>query len=141
MSDKSFLDTNVIVYAFDQKEPKKAQIAQMLIKRGAAENQAIISYQVIQEFLNVALRGFRISLVPADLESFIFGALFPMAKISLAPALTMEALRIHAAHRLGWYDSLIVAAAQQGNCKILYSEDLQHEQRFGDLTIRNPFAV
>ena len=139
MDAKFFLDTNVIVSAFDQKEPKKSQIAQSLIKEGAAENQAIISYQVIQEFVNVVLRGFRISISPADLESFIFSALFPMAQISWSPALAIDALRIHGAHRIGWYDSLIVAAAQQGDCKLLYSEDLRHGQRFNGVLVQNPF--
>jgi predicted nucleic acid-binding protein len=139
MSAKCFLDTNVFVYAFDQKESKKAQIAQTLIKQGATENQAIISYQVIQEFIKVVTRGFRISITHVDLESFVFSALFPMAEISWSQALTVDALRIHIAYRIGWYDALIVAAAQQGNCKILYSEDLQHGQRFGNLVVENPF--
>jgi predicted nucleic acid-binding protein len=141
MSDKFFLDTNVIVYAFDQKETKKSRIAQSLIAQGAADNRAIISYQVIQEFVNVVLRGFRVSITSSDLESFLFSALFPMAAISWSPALTMEALRIQAAHRIGWYDSLILAAAQQGDCEVLYSEDLRHEQRFGNVTVRNPFVA
>ena len=139
MSAKFFLDTNIIVYAFDQKESKKAQIAQTLIKQGAEENQAIISYQVIEEFINVVLRGFRISITLTDLESFVFSALFPMAQISWSPALTIDALRVHGAYRIGWYDSLIVAAAQQGDCELLYSEDLQHGQRFGRVTVQNPF--
>jgi predicted nucleic acid-binding protein len=139
MSAKCFLDTNVVVYAFDQKESKKARIAQKLIKQGASENQAIISYQVIQEFINVVTRGFRISITPVDLESFVLDVLFPMSEISWSPALTLDALQIHVAYRIGWYDSLIVAAAQQGNCTILYSEDLQHEQRFGKLVVENPF--
>lgn len=141
MSDKFFLDTNVIVYAFDQKEAKKSRIAQRLIEEGGANNQAVISYQVIQEFVNVVLRGFRVAITPADLESFLFSALFPMAAIPWSPALTIEGLRLQRAHKIGWYDSLIVAAAQQGNCEVLYSEDLRHEQRFGNVTVRNPFVA
>jgi predicted nucleic acid-binding protein len=51
----------------------------------------------------------------------------------------IEALRLQGANQLAWYDSLIVAAAMQGGCKILYSEDLQHGRRFGDLVVENPF--
>ncbi len=139
MNVKSFLDTNVIVYAFGPSSPEKAKIAQRMITDGAADKQAIISYQVVQEFINVALRGFRLTIARSDLESFVLMALFPMMAISSSPALVMEALRLHGEHGLAWYDALIVAAALQGGCKVLYSEDLQHGRRFGDLVIQNPF--
>src|SRR5271165_4888975 len=139
MNVKSFLDTNIIVYAFGQSFPEKAKIAQRLITDGAADKQAIISYQVVQEFINVALRGFRFAIARSDLESFLLKALFPMMAISSSPSLLIEAIRLHGEDQLAWYDSLIVAAAMQGNCEILYSEDFQHGRRFGDLVIQNPF--
>lgn len=139
MNVKSFLDTNVIVYAFDQTSPKKAKVAQRLIAEGVSEKRAVVSYQVVQEFTNVALRGFRVSITRSDLESFLLTALFPIAAVSWSPALTMQGLRMQAAHQFDWYDSLIIAAAQQGGCKVLYSEDLQHGQRLGDLVVENPF--
>ena len=140
MNAKSFLDTNVIVYAFDHTYPKKARIAQALIAGGVAEKQSVISYQVVQEFINVALWGFRVSIARSDLESFLLTALFPMVAVSWAPSLTIQALRLQAAHQFSWFDSLIVAAALQSGCRILYSEDLQHGQRFGGLTVENPFV-
>jgi predicted nucleic acid-binding protein len=127
------------VYAFDKSDQKKAQVAQRLIEEGLAEKRSIISYQVVQEFINVVLRGFRIAITRSDLESFLLTALFPMAAVSWSPALTTEALRIQAAHQHSWYDSLIIGAALQGDCKVLFSEDLQHGQRFGDLVVENPF--
>lgn len=139
MNVRSFLDTDVVVYAFGQASPVKARVAQQLITDGAAEKRAVISYQVVQEFINVALRGFRVAIARSDLESFVLAALFPMMTVSSSPALMIEALRIQAANHLAWYDALIVAAAIQGRCKILYSEDLQHGRRFGDLVVENPF--
>jgi predicted nucleic acid-binding protein len=139
MNVKSFLDTNIIVYAFGQSFPEKAKIARRLVTDGAADKQAIISYQVVQEFINVALRGFRLAIVRSDLESFVLTALFPMMAISSSPALVIEALRLQGTNQLSWYDALIVAAALQGSCKILYSEDLQHGRRFGELAVENPF--
>jgi predicted nucleic acid-binding protein len=139
MNVKSFLDTNIIVYAFDQSFPEKAKIARRLVTDGAADKQAIVSYQVVQEFINVALRGFRLAIVKSDLESFVLTALFPMMAISSSPALVIEALRLHGDNQLSWYDALIVAAALQGGCEVLYSEDMQHGRRFGDLVIQNPF--
>lgn len=139
MNVKSFLDTNIIVYAFGHSFPEKAKIAQRLVVEGAADRQAIISYQVVQEFINVALRGFRLAIVRSDLESFVLSALFPMMAISSSPQLVIEALRLQGENQISWYDSLIVAAAIQGRCGILYSEDLQHGRRFGDLVVQNPF--
>jgi predicted nucleic acid-binding protein len=139
MNVKYFLDTNVIVYAFGHSAPEKAPVAQHLITEGAAEKQAVVSFQVVQEFINVALRSFRVAIARPDLESFVLTALFPMMTVSPSPALMIEALRLQSAHLLAWYDSLIIAAANQGGCKILYSEDLQHGRRFGDLVIQNPF--
>ena len=140
MNGKAFLDTNIIVYAFDQTSPKKAKIVQELIAAGVAEKQLVISYQVVQEFTNVALRGFRVSIQTLDLESFLMKALFPMTVVPWTPSLTIQALRLQATHQMSWYDSLIVGAALQSGCKLLYSEDLQHGQRFGALTVENPFV-
>ncbi len=140
MSDKFFLDTNVVVYAFDQLSPAKLKIARRLIAQGAEEKRAVVSYQVVQEFVNVALRRFETSMSQSELEEFLFEALFPMTEISSSAALVIEALRMRGMHQLSWYDSLIVAAAIQGGCKILYTEDLQHGQRFGDLVVQDPFV-
>jgi len=140
MSDKFFLDTNVVIYAFDHSSPAELKIARRLIAQGVQEKRAVVSYQVVQEFVNVALRSFESSMSPSELEEFLFEALFPMTEVSSSSALVIEALRMRSMHRLSWYDSLIVAAAIQSRCKILYSEDLQHGRRFGDLVVTNPFA-
>lgn len=139
MSDKFFLDTNIVVYAFDQFDPAKLKIARRLITQGAESKQAVVSYQVVQEFVNVALRRFESSMSQSEIEEFLLEALFPMTEVSSSSALVIEALRMRSLHHLGWYDSLIVAAALQSRCKILYSEDLQHGRRFGDLVVENPF--
>jgi predicted nucleic acid-binding protein len=139
MNDRGFLDTNVIVYAFDQASFGKSRTARQLITDGVNEGRSILSFQVIQEFVNVMLKGFRIMLARPDLESFIETALFPLAAISTTQALILEGLRVQAAYHLSWYDSMIVAAALQGKCRVLYSEDFQHGQRFGDLRVENPF--
>jgi predicted nucleic acid-binding protein len=62
-----------------------------------------------------------------------------MMTIPSSSGLFLEALRLQAAGQIAWHDSLIVAAALQGNCKVLYSEDMRQGRRFGDLGIQNPF--
>ncbi len=63
----------------------------------------------------------------------------PLLAIHSSQALYGEALQLSTKFSLSWYDSLIVAAALEGQCEILYSEDLQHGQQFGDLRVDNPF--
>lgn len=131
-----FLDTNIIVYAFDPNEPEKQARARDLI---AADAPWIISWQVVQEFVSVARHRFRVPLEIDYLESLIDLLLAPHSRISPTPALWCAALRIHQATQYRFYDSLIVAAAIESGVRILHSEDLQHGRRFGELTIVNPF--
>lgn len=139
MSDRYFLDTNVFVYSLDSDEPRKASIAEKLITRGAASGVGAISYQVVQEFSNVALTKFKADMSGAELERYFLKVLSPLMKIPPSDSLFLDALNLAGRHQLSWYDSLIVAAAIQGGCKVLYSGDLQHGRRFGDLIVENPF--
>jgi len=74
-----------------------------------------------------------------EAEQYLGAVFRPLLAVQSSPALISEALRLTARHRLSWYDSLIVAAAIEGGCGVLYSEDLQHGQRFGELKVENPF--
>jgi predicted nucleic acid-binding protein len=139
MSDKYFLDTNICIYSIDPLSPAKRQRARQLVTSGATTKDGVISYQVVQEFVNVAIRKFQIVVSRTDLEDFLRGVLFPMMAVPSSPWLFLDALRLHEGNQLSWYDSLIVSAALQGECRILYSEDLQHGRRFGDLVVQNPF--
>jgi predicted nucleic acid-binding protein len=139
MSDKYFLDTNIFVYSLDPVDPRKARIAEELVTRGVGSRMGVISYQVVQEFMNVSLRQFRAAMTVTELELYFFKVLLPMMTIPSSSGLFLEGLRLQAAGQFAWYDSLIIAAALQGGCKVLYSEDMQHGRRFGDLVIQNPF--
>jgi len=139
MSDKYFLDTNIFVYSFDPVDPRKARIAEELVTRGVGSRMGVISYQVVQEFMNVSLRQFKATMTVAELELYFFKVLLPMMTIPSSSGLFLEGLRLQAAGQIAWYDSLVVAAAIQGGCEVLYSEDMQHGRRFGDLVIQNPF--
>jgi len=137
--DKFFLDTNILVYSFDPLEPQKACMAEKLITQGLTSGLGVISYQVTQEFVNVALRRFTDAMTFPELERYFFRVLLPLMKVSSSAPLFLQGLQLQLSKKLSWYDSLIVAAALHGNCKVLYSEDLQHGQRFGDLVVQNPF--
>lgn len=137
--DRFFLDTNIFVYSFDPDAPTKAAIAEKLITHGRTSGLGVISYQVAQEFVNVATRSFAKVFAREGLERYALRVLFPLLKIHSSTELFLQALHLQSVNWLSWYDSLIVAAALQNGCKTLYSEDLQHGQRFGNLVVENPF--
>jgi predicted nucleic acid-binding protein len=140
MSGRFFLDTNIFAYTFDAKAPAKAKKAAQLIRRAADTGGGIVSYQVVQEFFNVALRRFSHPMNVAEAEQYLITVLRPLLAINSSPALYVEALRIAGTLRISWYDSLIVAAALEGKCDTLYSEDLQHGREIEGLRIENPFG-
>jgi predicted nucleic acid-binding protein len=140
MSGKFFLDTNIFVYSFDASSPKKAAQATKLIRKGIETRGGIVSYQVVQEFFNVALRRFAKPMSSVEAEQYLSSTFRPLLAIHSSPALYGEALRIGARFRLAWYDSLLVASAIEGQCDVLYSEDFQDRQVIGSVTIANPFV-
>ena len=140
MSARYFLDTNVFVYAFDRKTPAKAKRAMELIRRAVESGRGIVSYQVVQEFVNVALRRFEQPLSAAEAEPYLLLVFKPLLAVESSPQFYLEALRVFERHRLGWHDSLIVASAIAGGCTILYTEDLQTERQVEGVRIQNPFA-
>lgn len=140
MSARFFLDTNLFVYTFDAKAPAKAKKAAQLIRRAADTGEGIISYQVVQEFFSVAFRRFAEPMQVAEAEQYLITVLRPLLAVHSSPTIYFEALRIAEKHHLSWYDSLIVAAAVQGQCEKLYSEDFQHGRKIEDLRIENPFV-
>ena len=79
-------------------------------------------------------------MTTAEAEQYLGTVFRPLLAVQSSPALYSEALVLAGKHRLSWYDSLIVAAAMEAGCSLLYSEDLQSGRRFGDLRIENPFA-
>lgn len=139
MSDRFFLDTNIFVYSFDQSAPAKAQRATQLIREALTTQKGVISYQIVQEFFNVALRRFSQPMLVADAGQYLSTVFRPLLAVHSSQALYAEALFLHSRGGLSWYDSLIVSAAIQVGCETLFSEDLQHGQRFGSLQVRNPF--
>src|SRR5580692_3053607 len=126
MSGRFFLDTNIFAYAFDVKAASKAKRASQLIRQAADTGQGIVSYQVVQEFFNVALRRFSQPMSVAEAEQYLITVFRPLLAIHSSPALYVEALRMSEKYRLAWYDSIIVASALEGQCETLYSEDFKH---------------
>ena len=138
MNDSFFLDTNIFVYSFDSKEPGKQKRAQELIRAGL-EGQGIISWQVVQEFCNVALHKFEKPMGRDDLRDYMHTVLLPLCTVWPEESLYHRALSTGLETGYRWYDSLILVSALKSDAGILYSEDLQHDRVYMGIHIRNPF--
>ncbi|MGB6606012.1 MAG: PIN domain-containing protein [Steroidobacteraceae bacterium] len=140
MSAKSFVDTNVLVYLFDGRVPAKQRRAAELLRQLAdADDAPVISTQVLQEAFVALTRKLAMPAREA------IGALQLLEAGSFAiqrvdPPLIWRAATRSADERLSFWDALIIEAAQEAGCTQLYSEDLQANRSFGEVTIRNPFV-
>ena len=133
MSGKAFFDTNVLVYAVTEGDPRSTQAEQLLASGG------LISVQVLNEFAAVASRKLRMPWpdVREALDAFLEICPDPSP---VTIDLHRAAVPIAEENGCGIYDALIVAAALREGCAVLYSEDFQDGRVFeGKLTVRNPF--
>lgn len=139
MNKLAFLDTNILVYAFDRSSPKKSKEAQELIVSSVKNGTGVISWQVAQEFLSLATKKF---LKPLSLDAsgkMLRTLLVPIWRQGPTPEIFQEALQLHFKYKFSFYDSLIWSAASVLGCKTLYSEDFQHNQSINGVKCINPF--
>lgn len=139
MKDKYFIDTNIFVYSFDNDNLLKRDIALKIISDALTQSKGIISYQVIQEFMNVALKKFSVPLNLNDCQKYLSVVLEPLCEVYSGVDLFNRALEINERWQYSFYDSLIISAALKSECSIIYTEDLQHRQKIFDIQIINPF--
>jgi predicted nucleic acid-binding protein len=141
MSVDCFIDTNVFIYSLERLDERKADKADRLIETGIATGNAYISFQVVQECLNTAIRKAAIPLTTDEMKMYLNSVLTPLYRVQPSRKLYEAALDIQGRFLFSFYDSLIIAAALEVNCKILFSEDMQHGQKIEGLTIENPFIT
>jgi predicted nucleic acid-binding protein len=134
-----FFDTNILIYQFDKTRPLKQSTATKLIEDSIDTGSAVISFQVIQEALNVVTRKLIPPFSADEAGEFLKVVLMPLWRVMPSQALYIRALALQDRHRYTYYDSLIIAAALDADCTRLYSEDLQHGHQIEGLTIVNPF--
>jgi len=132
MPAEHFYDTNILIYAFASDDPRSAR-AESLIADGG-----VIGVQVLNEFTNVTRRKLHWQWDQIEAALAVLNELFgPVAP--LTTAIHARAVVLARERELSVYDALIVAAAQDAGCRLLFSEDLQHGQKFGKLAVANPF--
>lgn len=141
MTDRYFIDTSVFVHSFDPRSAEKKAAATQLIGEALSSRNGVISYQVVQEFLNVTTQKFAVPMKYEDRHRYLEIVLLPLCEVF--PSIEFYRTGLDLSNRFGFsfHDSLIVAGALAGKCAVLYSEDLQHGQRIENLTIQNPFSA
>jgi predicted nucleic acid-binding protein len=100
MIGKAFLDTNIFVYSFDRVDPRKAKTAMQIIREHAAQGNGVISFQVVQEFFNIAFKRFPATMTPADGAGYLLTVLRPFLAVHSSIALCSAALTIRSRHQL-----------------------------------------
>jgi predicted nucleic acid-binding protein len=139
MSDKCFVDTNVLVYAHDATAGARHEKARELVERLWHDRRGVLSTQVLQElYVNVRRRA-RHPLALADARALLADYARWDVVVNTAESI-LDALEIEERYGLSFWDALIVQAAQAAAAATLYSEDLSHGQSYGSVKVVNPFA-
>ena len=139
MSAEFFLDTNILIYAFFDQDARKKARCRELHELALEDGRGIIRFQVVQEFLNTAIKKFPGQFTAGEPKVFLDTTLWPLCEIFPSQPLYQRALAVRSETGFSFYDSLIVAAALAGGCQTLYSEDLNSGQKIHGLEIKNPF--
>ena len=137
MSDPDFLDSNVLVYAYDMSDPRKQRLAQDLVRKAIA-GESVMSTQVLAEFAATLLHKLS-PPVPPDAVLLILNALGPIRLVAPDGDIVRRAVEARASYGLHFYDGMIVAAAERAGCGRIWSEDLNAGQRYFGVTVTNPF--
>jgi predicted nucleic acid-binding protein len=138
MSDKTFIDTNVLIYAHDVDAKAKHQVAKGVLRELWSERSGVLSMQVLQEFYVNVTRKLAKPLAKAEARLVVNS--YSIWCVETTPAEIAAAFRIEDESRIGFWDALIVAsAAKSGSARIL-SEDLNAQQKIAGIRIENPFA-
>ena len=136
---KHFIDTNILVYAYDSSNPKKQDIARDYLLSGLNTGMACISAQVLSEFISVVGRKISNPLTLVDINE-IMNLLLNFHVVEITKHTIMGALAIIKEYKLSLWDAQIIYSAQFANCNILLSEDLSHGRTYQTVKVVNPFS-
>lgn len=135
---KTFVDTNVLVYAHDADAGDRHAMAKAHLAQLWDSREGVLSTQVLQEFYAVVTRKFKPPMSRAKARAIV-AAYGEWCAVATEPQLIVSASRLEEEHTVSFWDALIVQAAIQAGAERLMSEDLQDGRRFGTLAIHNPF--
>jgi predicted nucleic acid-binding protein len=138
MSDKTFVDTNVLIYAHDVDANAKHDVARSVLRELWSERTGVLSMQVLQEFYVNVTRKIA-SPLSRDVARLLVNS-YSIWCMETTPAEIAAAFRIEDESRIGFWDALIVASAAKCGATTILSEDLNNQQRIASIRVENPFA-
>ena len=132
----TFLDTNVLIYSIDGKDPAKQVVAREIVVSAVRGGGFLISAQVLNEFSNIALLKLKLSV--EEVRKFV-SFFSRIGVVSLESRWTDAALLLKQRYETQFFDSLLLVAAQENGCDEILTEDLNDGQMYGSLKAVNPF--
>ena|SRR6202789_804931 len=139
MSDKTFVDTNVLIYAHDVDAKAKHEVAKNVVRELWSQRTGVLSTQVLQEFYVNVTRKIATPL-PKDAARVVVNS-YSLWCTETTPAEIAAAFRIEDESRIGFWDALIVASAAKAGTVRILSEDLNAQQMIAGIRVENPFAL
>ena len=135
---RTFVDSNILVYAHDIAETEKQPIARAVLEALWADRSGVVSTQVLQEFYVVAMRKLSPPMAPSEAREIV--ALYSTwSVVQVDVGLILDAAALEEDAQLSFWDALIVEAARRGGAERLVSEDFQAGRRIAGIEIENPF--
>lgn len=132
----TFLDTNVLIYSIDGKDPTKQVVAREIVVSAVRGGGFLISAQVLNEFSNIALLKLKLSV--EEVRKFV-SFFSRIGVVSLESRWRDAALLLKQRYETQFFDSLLLAAAQENGCDEILTEDLNDGQMYGSVKAVNPF--
>jgi predicted nucleic acid-binding protein len=138
VSGRSFIDTNILIYAEASDEPVKRQAAMALLKQLYEGTHGVLSTQVLQEYCNVALKKLKLPAAHIRAQLDLYEQ---FEVVQVTPALIRAGLDLHQTRSVSFYDAIVLASAETAGCGTLFSEDLNTGEVVGSVRIINPFVL
>ena len=137
MTARSFLDSNVLLYAYDPRDPAKRQIATVVMERLSAGRRGVISTQVLGEFFSIATR--KLGMPVQSVRERLAHLTTQFEVIGISVEVVWEAVRIAGKHRINFWDAQVLAVARMHQIPLVLSEDMQDGGVIDGVRIMNPF--
>ena len=139
MKGADFIDTNILVYAYDNHFPDKQQRAREILIRAVKNGSGVLSTQVLGEFFTVVTKKIKMPLSVKNARDIIkYMGSMPVQEIDLL--IVNRAIDTLEQYKISYWDSLIIAAAERAGCNHILSEDLNAGQKYHEMEIINPFT-
>ncbi len=135
---KLFLDTNVLIYAYDVTAKEKHERAKDILLDLWSSGRGILSTQVLQEFFVMTTGKIPAPLTKKAAKEIVHDLLRWEVVVNDGEVIE-KAIDLHERHKVSFWDAMIIEAAARGGAKVLLSEDLTHGRTVAGVKIQNPF--